>query len=95
MVLDVLQIPPLATLGRDDRESPQCHGERSRTICRLMLQILRLRAASCAQDDSGRPGRDDRERAVGMTAESLFSRLGLDDGLRRSETCDRNAERRA
>ena len=62
MVLDVMQIPPLAALGRDDRE---------------------------------RPGRDDRERAVGMTAESLFSRLGLDDGLRRSETCDRNAERRA
>ena len=56
MVLDVLQIPPLATLGRDDRESPQCHGERSRTICRLMLQILRLRTASCAQDDRERSG---------------------------------------
>ena len=54
MVLDVLQIPPLAALGRDDREQ-RC--------------------------------RDDREQ--------LFFRLGLDDGLRRSETCDRNAERRA
>lgn len=54
MVLDVLQIPPLAALG---------------------------------QDDSWQLARDDRER--------LFFRLGLDDGLRRSETCDRNAERRA
>ena len=35
-----------------------------------VLQILRLRAASCAQDDSGRLGRDDRKR------------LGRDDSSR-------------
>ena len=41
----------LCSSGRGMHSPSSCHGERSRTICLFMPQILRLRTASCAQDD--------------------------------------------